>query len=129
MNSEVKRVEKQAAAPSTATKRVQATPLARVVEGSDAYELKVELPGVDERDLRIDIEHRTLTVEGDSTVVERKGQRLVHEEFAPAAFRAVYELPEQVEAAAVTAKLVQGILTLTLPKREEVKPRRIAVNL
>ncbi len=111
-----------------AERRVQVVPRARVGETPEAYELTLDLPGVEEKALRVDIEQRTLTIEAESATVTHDGYRLVREEFPPAAYRAVYEMPEQVDVKAVKARLANGVLVVTLPKREEVKPRRIAVN-
>lgn len=131
MSKEVQRnTERQdQAVQPVVERRAQVAPRARVGETKEAYELKVELPGVEEQALRIGIEQRTLTVEAESTTTARDGYRLVREEFPPAAYRAVFEVPEQVDASAIKARLANGVLTVTLPKREEVKPRRIAVNV
>ncbi|MDD5705196.1 MAG: Hsp20/alpha crystallin family protein [Kiritimatiellae bacterium] len=109
-------------------RRVRVTPRGRVVALDEAYEMRLEMPGADEQSLRIGVEYRTLTVDAETAVSKYEGYRLVREEFPPAIYHGVYEVPERVDTAGIKARLVNGVLTLTLPKREEVKPRRIAVE-
>lgn len=121
-SAEVTRVE-----PAVDT-RPRVTPRAFVRETDDAFELRLELPGVAESALRLEIEQRTLTVEADRAVPAREGYRLVREEFPPVVYRAVYEVPEWVEPSGIKARLANGVLTITMPKREDVKPRRIPLE-
>ena len=109
-------------------RRVNITPRARVRETPEAYELRMEMPGVSEQALRASIEERTLTVEAESETTPHEGYRLVREEFAPAQYRAMFEIPDRVDASGIKASLAKGVLLLTLPKREEVKPRRIEIS-
>ncbi len=108
--------------------RVNTAPQGRVSETPDAFEVRLDLPGVEQKALNVSIEERTLTVEADSTVTPREGYKLVREEFAPARYRAMYEIPDRVDPSGIKASLSQGVLVLTLPKREEVKPRRIEIS-
>lgn len=108
--------------------RLELSPLATVTESEHGYVLEADMPGVAERDLRVTVEHRTLTVEGENRVEVPDGAVLVMHEIAPLRYRGVYELPDRVDATAVKATLKNGVLRLELPAREEAKPRRIEVK-
>lgn len=117
------------AAPKTdARQRRQILPLARVRESADGYDVQVDLPAVEESALHVNVDNRTLTVEADTEQAAHGDYRVVREEFPPAHFRAAYELPERVDTTRIQARLQGGVLYLTLPLREEVKPRRIEIG-
>jgi HSP20 family molecular chaperone IbpA len=107
--------------------RLEVTPASRVSEGADAFTLTLELPGVGEKDIELTIEHRTLTVSAENTVQQYKDHALTLAEIPEVRFRAAFELPERVDTSGIRASSKDGVLALTLPKREEVKPRRIAI--
>ncbi len=108
--------------------RVEVTPLSRVSENDEAFTLTVELPGVGEKDVDLVLEHRTLTVSAENTVRRYKDHTLTFTEIPEVRYRATFELPERIDTAGVKAVHRNGLLILTLPKREEVKPRRIAIT-
>jgi len=108
--------------------RVEVTPVTRVDEKEDAFTLTVELPGVNEKDIEIALENRTLSVTAENTVQNFKDYERVLSEIPEMRFRAAFDLPERVETGGIKAANKNGLLILTLPKREEVKPRRIAIT-
>ncbi|NLF85998.1 MAG: Hsp20/alpha crystallin family protein, partial [Lentisphaerae bacterium] len=79
--------------------------------------------------LQVQIADHTLAIEARREESAREGLTCVRQEFPVVDYRAAYELPEDVDASAISAKLANGILTVTLKKREAAKPRRIAVNV
>lgn len=108
--------------------RMEVTPMSRVSENDEAFTLAVELPGVGEKDITLTVEHRTLTVTAENTVQQLKDHTLTLAEIPEVRFRAAFELPERVDTGGIRASSKNGLLILTLPKREEVKPRRIAIT-
>ena len=108
--------------------RVEAAPLSRVSENDDGFTLTVELPGVGEKDVELTVEHRTLTISAENTVAQYKDHTLTFTEIPEVRYRAAFELPERVDAAGIRATMKNGLMILSLPKREEVKPRRIAIT-
>jgi len=108
--------------------RQEVTPVSRVEESGDAFTLTIELPGVTEKDIELSLEDRTLSVTAENTVGTFKDYTLVLSEVPEMRFRAAFELPERVDTAGIKAANKNGLLILTLPKREEVKPRRIAIT-
>jgi HSP20 family protein len=103
------------------------TPVASVVEDGDAYLLKVEMPGVNKEGLEISVENNELTITGRRDLAQIEGT-LIHRESRTEDFRRVFELDPSVDTSKISARIDQGFLTLTLPKAEQVKPRKIAVS-
>lgn len=103
------------------------TPVSSVLEDGDAYVLSVDMPGVNKEGLEISVENNELTIIGRRALPTIEGT-LIHRESRPENFRRVFELDPTIDTAKVSARIDQGILTLTLPKAEQVKPRKIAVS-
>jgi len=103
------------------------TPLANIVESSDGYLLEAEMPGVDKNGLQITVENGELIILGRRNAYESPGTRL-YGETRPVDYRRVFEIDHSIDSARITAKMEQGVLTLTLPKAESVKPRKIVVG-
>lgn len=103
------------------------TPVSSVIEDGDAYILSVEMPGVNKEGLEISIENNELTIIGRRSLPEIDGT-LVHRESRTENFRRAFELDPSIDTAKISARIDQGMLTLTLPKAEKVKPRKITVS-
>jgi HSP20 family protein len=102
-------------------------PPASVIEAGDGYTLQVEMPGVNKDGLDISVENNELTIVGRRSLPVVEGT-LVHHESRPENFRRTFELDPSIDANKISARVEQGLVTLTLPKTEHVKPRRIAVS-
>ena len=102
-------------------------PPSSVIEGSDGYTLEVEMPGVNKDGLDISIENNELTIIGRRSLPKIEGT-LIHHESRPENFRRTFELDPSIDADKISAKIEQGLVTLTLPKAEYVKPRKITVS-
>jgi HSP20 family protein len=103
------------------------TPPASVTEIADGYMLEIEMPGVKKDGLDISFENNELTVIGRRSLPALEGT-LIHRESRPENFRRVFELDPSIDAEKISAKIDQRLVTLTLPKAEHVKPRKIAVS-
>ena len=103
------------------------TPVASVVEDSDAYLLRVEMPGVNKEGLEISVENNELTITGRRDLAQIEGT-LIHRESRTEDFRRVFELDPSIDTSKISGRIDQGVLTLTLPKAEQVKPRKITVS-
>jgi len=103
------------------------TPVASVIEGGDVYMLNVEMPGVNKEGLEISVENNELTIIGRRSLPQIEGT-LIHRESRPENFRRVFELDPSINMSKISARIDQGVLTLTLPKAEQVKPRKITVS-
>ena len=104
-----------------------ATPPASVTEIGDGYMLEIEMPGVKKDGLEISVENNELTIIGRRSLPAVEGT-LIHRESRPANFRRVFDLDPSIDANKISAKIDQGLVTLTLPKAEHVKPRKITVS-
>ncbi len=90
----------------------------------------VELPGMKREDIDVTVEHNTLTIRGErkqSTDVKEEQYHRV--ERAYGTFSRSFSLPETVDSAKVRAEYKEGVLTLTVPMREEAKPKQIEVKV
>jgi HSP20 family protein len=102
-------------------------PAASVAEDGDSYLLKVEMPGVNKEGLDISVENNELTITGRRSLPAVEGT-LIHRESRSENFRRAFELDPSIDTGKIAAKIEQGVLTLTLPKAEQVKPRKITVQ-
>src|SRR5665213_3271082 len=112
--------------PPAATEREYITPGVNIFETKDGYVLEAEMPGVNKEGLNVSLEDNVLTIVGRRQPAPEAG--LLYRESRPADFRRVFELDPSIEHSRSTAKIDQGILVLTLPKTEKVKPRKITVS-
>lgn len=103
------------------------TPPASVTESADGYMLEIEMPGVKKDGLDISVDNNELTIIGRRSLPAVEGT-LIHRESRPENFRRTFELDPSIDANKIGAKIEQGLVTLTLPKAEHVKPRRITVS-
>ena len=102
------------------------TPPASVTDTADGYMLEIEMPGVKKDGLDISVENHELTIIGRRSVPAAEGT-VIHRESRPENFRRTFELDPSIDANKISAKIDQGLMTLTLPKAEHVKPRKITV--
>ncbi len=100
-----------------------------VAEEKDHILVKVEVPGVDEKDLRVNFEDGLLTISGERQF-ERKDDRNYHRiERTYGSFVRKFSLPRTVDANAITASYKNGVLEIEIPKKEEAKPKQIQINV
>jgi HSP20 family protein len=102
-------------------------PMATVLENTDGYTLEVEMPGVSKENLEMWVENNELTIIGRRSTASVEGT-LLHRKSRSENFRRAFELDPSIDAGKISAKIEQGVVTLTLPKAEQVKPRKIAVG-
>lgn len=103
------------------------TPEVNIFETKDGYLLEAEMPGVSKEGLEIMLEDNELTIIGRRHNEPLPGDALFCE-CSKADFRRVFTLDPAIDSGRITAKMDRGIVTLTLPKSEKVKPRRITVD-
>jgi HSP20 family protein len=108
--------------------REYVAPQVNIFESKDGYVLEAEMPGVTKDGLNISLEGNVLTLLGHRPDGAVANAQLLYRESRPVDFRRVFEVDPSIETAQISAKMDQGILTLTLPKAEKVKPRKIAVS-
>jgi HSP20 family protein len=102
-------------------------PDVNIFETKDGYVLEAEMPGVNKEGLEVTLEGNEITIVGHRQPEAPTGELLFRERRL-ADYRRAFELDPAVDTSKVSAKMEQGVLTLTLPKSERVKPRKIAVD-
>ncbi len=106
------------------------TPAADIIERDDAYLVKLELPGVKKNEVKITIENNILTVSGEKKQEnELKDKEHYRFERMHGAFRRSFTLPSTVKGEKIEAVYEDGILTISLPKAEEAKPKAIEIKV
>jgi len=99
-------------------------------ETKDDLVLRVELPGVTEKDVAVSIIGDLLTIKGERRWDDQsKDQKFLHVERAYGQFERLIQLPMAVQADKVKAAYRDGVLEITLPKAEELKPREIKIDI
>jgi HSP20 family protein len=116
--------EKPASAPQT---RFTVTPRYRVEETADAYVITAHVPGASANDVETIVDGEKLVVNARRGWNVPESWTLLHRETPWADHRLVLELGRRVNRDGIKAQLNQGVLTLTLPKAEELKPRKIEI--
>ena len=101
-----------------------------IYENEHNIVLKLEVPGVDQKDLDIRIENNTITIRGERKFEKETKEENYHRvERRYGQFQRSFGLPQTVNPEQVTADYSNGILTVTLAKRAEAKPKQIKVNV
>lgn len=99
-----------------------------VYEADDAFVVKAFMPGLTADDLDISVQERTVTINGQPEAEELNGMRPLLKERRFGTFTRTFTLPVPVEADQVQAELANGVLSLTLPKSETARPRKIQIS-
>jgi HSP20 family protein len=106
------------------------TPAVDVLEQHDAIRIMAELPGVNPADVKITVADNVLTIQGTKQqVAEERTERVHRYERSYGSFARTFSLPTTVDANGIKATYEHGVLTVTLPKVEEAKPRQIQVEV
>ncbi len=108
--------------------KIYATPAATFTERAEDYELKVTLPGIAKEEVELHVEGHTLTLKTASKYQNPAGFRAVAGEFERSDYAMSVELPEMADVSKLEAKCAAGILTVTVKKRPETQPRKIAIG-
>src|ERR1044071_10359667 len=104
-------------------------PAVDVAEETDKIVVKVEVPGMNENDLKVSFEDSLLTISGERQF-ERKDDRNYHRiERTYGSFVRTFSLPRSVDANRISANYVNGVLEIEIPKLEEAKPKQIQINV
>jgi len=99
-----------------------------IYETDDALTVVMEIPGVQKKDMEIHIENDVLRVEGRVDFGHYEGLEPLYTEYNVGHFARAFTLSSKIDQQQITAKVEDGVLTLTLKKAREAMPRRITVN-
>jgi len=101
------------------------TPPVDILESDEGLTIRADVPGLDEKILEISVDQGVLTIEGKA--VFGNGD-LLWREYAMDGYWRQFQLPDTFDASKAKASIKNGVLTLTLPKAEAAKPRKIAIE-
>jgi len=105
-------------------------PVVDIYEQEGNIVLKAEIPGIDPKDVDIRVENNTLTLRGERKLdneIKREAYHRVERSYG--SFTRSFTLPNVVDQEKIKAEYKDGLLRLTLPKREEAKPKQISINV
>ncbi len=103
-------------------------PKVNVIENKDAFRLEAETPGMEVKDINIEVHNGVLTIKGrkeDNRETQKENYHI--QEFSTQSFERNFKLSDRVNTEKVSAKIENGVLKVDLPIHEQVKPQRIEV--
>ena len=124
-NMETRNLEKRETREAPATPLV---PAVDIVEDREGITLRADLPGVPKEKLAIGVDGDSLSIEGTVALGETAALRPLYAEVRVAQYKRTFVLSRDLDTERIDAALANGVLTLRIPKREQAKPRRIAVK-
>ena len=131
--SEFERLMREAFSPVSGEGEVSTrtwAPPVDIYENGDNLVLKAELPGINPDEVEIRVEDNTLYLKGERKFEKEVKEQNYHRvERSYGTFTRSFSLPNSVDADKVVANFKDGVLTLTMPKKEEAKPKTIKVNV
>jgi HSP20 family protein len=105
------------------------SPAVDILETEDAIVLKADVPAVDPKDIDIEVQHQTLTVKGQRQFDKSEASKGFHRiERSFGSFVRSFTVPTTVDTEKVSADYKNGVLTISLPKKEAAKPRQIKIQ-
>jgi HSP20 family protein len=107
-----------------------AMPRLDVSETEKTFEVQAELPGVKKEDIKVAIDGQRVTIEGEcpQAIEQRQGEQVVYSERSTRRYQRSFTLPSEVDDAGAEARLENGILMLTLPKKQGTAARRLTIQ-
>jgi HSP20 family protein len=116
--------------PEEALTTTSFAPPVDIYEDEHTITLKLEAPGIDEKDIDVRIDNNTLTVHGERKIEkEEKEENFRRVERQYGSFTRSFTLPSSVDVSQVSADYAQGVLNIKLAKKAEAKPKQIKVNV
>lgn len=104
-------------------------PPMEVTETDDEFRVRMELPGVEEKDVDVTYQDGLLSIRGEKKEhSETKDKMCYCSEIAYGSFERTVSVPSNVDGEKISARYKNGILTVSLPKREEAKPKKVEIK-
>ena len=105
-------------------------PAVDIYETNDSFVVSADLPGLNKDEIQIDLKDNTLTLKGEKKFEEKVSKdNYIRVERAYGSFVRSFTLPQNVDPEKIKAKYKEGVLEMTIPKKEEAKPKQIKVEL
>ena len=106
-------------------------PNVNVIESNDHFRIELALPGLTKKDININVEKDILSITANKETTPKEGEKYTRKEFSYDNFKRTFQLPDTVDAANIKAAFKNGILEVTVAKKEEAKelpPRAIEIK-
>jgi len=114
--------------PATPRSESAIRPAVDVYETADGISLNADMPGVAKEHLDVQVEGNTLTVEGEMQFRMAENMKALYADVHSTLYRLSFVLSSELESSRVEANLKDGVLTVRIPKRAEMRPRHIEVQ-
>jgi len=103
-------------------------PVTDIFETPEALTVVLEMPGVDRDSIEARVENDVVTIEGRIDFTKYEGMQPVYTEYNVGHYARSFEISNRIDQGKISAQMKDGVVTIVLPKAEQVKPRRIQVN-
>ena len=105
-------------------------PVVDILEANERIEIRAEMPGLSEQDVQVSVTDDVLTLRGEKPQESEAEDKKYHRvERSYGRFQRSFTLPANLNSEAIKAKFTDGVLTVSIPKVEEVKPKEIQINV
>lgn len=104
-------------------------PAVDILENQNEIMVLADMPGVDGKDVNVDLENDILTIRGTVSPLEGEKEASVYREFNWGDYYRQFTLAETIDQEKISAKMDEGVLRLTLPKKEKAKPKKVQVSV
>jgi HSP20 family protein len=118
----------QPAAPQPAAPKQTLRPAVDIFENGDAITLIADLPGVSDDTLSLEVDDKTLTLQGEIALDMPGDLESLYADVRSTHYQRAFTLSSELDTARISASLSNGLLTVKIPKREEVRPRKIDIT-
>ena len=105
------------------------SPQADIFEDGNAVRVILDMPGVGQAGLDVNLDKNLLSVDGKIEARHPQGMKLVHREFGEGNYHRSFSISDEIETEGITASIKNGVVELILPKKEASKPKKIPVAL
>ena len=104
----------------------KSVPSVNISENPSAYIVELAVPGMQKNEFKIEVENNTISISGEKKAESKdENSRFTRKEFSYTSFTRTFTMPDHVASDAISAEYVNGILKLTLPKKEEAKAKPV----
>ncbi len=104
-------------------------PAVDIFEDEGGITLHADMPGISKERLNVSVEGNLLSIEGDAELSTPEGMEALHADVRSTHYQRSFTLSSEMDTEKVDASLKNGVLTLRIPKKEELKPRKIEIQL
>ena len=106
-----------------------AYPKCNILDKDESVNVIAEIPGLTKDDVNIKVENGVMTISGKNQSLDDKGARYIRRELKHSSFKRSFELGDTLDPSKISAKFENGILNITIPKKEEALPKTIDITI